>query len=102
MQDLGSLGKVLDFLRRLEEAHIWYNLKSVRVALMVEVFIPGERWEIEFFDDGSVEIERFVSTGVMLVEQDLDDLIAAMKQEDYPDETPEDTARRRASYYYQH
>jgi len=30
----------------------------------VQVTTPtNERWEVEFFADGSVEIERFVSTG---------------------------------------
>jgi hypothetical protein len=30
---------------------------------MVLVAIPGERWEIEFFQDGKVEIEIFGSSG---------------------------------------
>ena len=28
---------------------------------MVLVMVPGERWEIEFLGDGSVEVERFLS-----------------------------------------
>ncbi len=28
---------------------------------MVELAIPGERWEVEFFEDGHVEVERFRS-----------------------------------------
>jgi len=32
---------------------------------MVNVNVPGERWEVEFFDDGSVEVERFVTTGAL-------------------------------------
>ena len=28
---------------------------------MVCVTVPGERWEIEFLADGSVEVERFIS-----------------------------------------
>ena len=31
---------------------------------MATVSVPGERWEVEFFCDGSVEVERFVSNGV--------------------------------------
>jgi hypothetical protein len=31
---------------------------------MMSVAVPGERWEIEFFDDGRIELERFVSQGV--------------------------------------
>jgi len=31
---------------------------------MISVALPGERWEIEFFEDGHIELERFVSQGV--------------------------------------
>ena len=31
---------------------------------MVIVDIPGERWEVECFEDGEIEVERFVSAGV--------------------------------------
>ncbi|MCM3629480.1 hypothetical protein M3194_19255 [Paenibacillus glycanilyticus] len=30
---------------------------------MVEVAVPGQRWEIEFMDDGTIEIEKFISDG---------------------------------------
>ena len=30
---------------------------------MVEVTLPGERWEVEFFNDRPPEIEVFVSDG---------------------------------------
>ena len=30
---------------------------------MVTVNVPGEIWEVEFLDDESVEVERFLSTG---------------------------------------
>ncbi|WP_240519120.1 hypothetical protein [Bacillus cereus] len=30
---------------------------------MVEVAVPGERWEIEFMEDGTVEIEKFIGDG---------------------------------------
>ncbi len=33
-------------------------------AVMVALAVPGERWEIEFFTDGRIEVERFVSQGV--------------------------------------
>jgi len=42
-----------------------YALSIVRDSLLVAVSVPGERWEIEFFDDGRVELERFVSRGVV-------------------------------------
>ena len=30
---------------------------------MVEVAVPGQRWEVEFMDDGLIEIEKFISDG---------------------------------------
>ena len=75
MEPQGSLGKALDFLRQLEAAGVWYRLSSVRDALMVEAFSPGERWEVEFFDDGHVEVERFVSTGDIAGEELLPELL---------------------------
>ena len=45
-------------------------------AVMVTVLIPGTYIEVEFFTDGSVEIEWFVSPGVEAgSDADLDALI---------------------------
>jgi hypothetical protein len=53
------------FLAELDKRHIQHDLLIVRPeALMVSVAVPGERLEIEFFDDGHVELERFESLGV--------------------------------------
>jgi hypothetical protein len=38
------------------------------------VSIPGERWEIEFMTDGSVEVERFRSNGDIKGEETFDEL----------------------------
>ncbi len=32
---------------------------------MVEIAVPGERWEVEFLEDGSVDVERFLSDGTI-------------------------------------
>ena len=45
---------------------------------MVTVAVPGERWEIEFINDGTVEVERFESAGVESIEDPLAMLIAAL------------------------
>ena len=63
--------KLLKFLNDLEDKHIYYKLNKVRDSIMVEVAIPGERWEIEFFEDGSVEVEKFISQGELLDETEL-------------------------------
>ena len=61
----GSLGHVLRLLERLEAHNISYRLEHVRDSLMVAVAVPGERWEIEIFEDGRMEIERFTSSGAI-------------------------------------
>ncbi len=58
---------LLAFIKRLTAAGLDYRLSNARSdAVMVEVAVPGERWEVEFFEDGHVESERFVSDGTIL------------------------------------
>ncbi|MDN4607682.1 hypothetical protein [Sporosarcina highlanderae] len=53
-----------DLLNKLDDNKIFYRLSKVRPeAIMVEVAVPGQRWEIEFMEDGSIEIEKFISAG---------------------------------------
>jgi len=60
------MDKLIAFLRGLQETHTYYTLSYNKVpgttptAITVHV-TPwgGELWEVEFFDDGEVEIERF-------------------------------------------
>ncbi|HVI40044.1 MAG TPA: hypothetical protein VM577_05240 [Anaerovoracaceae bacterium] len=42
---------------------------------MIEVAIPGQRWEIEFMDDGTIEIEKFFSDGTIHGAEELNVLI---------------------------
>ncbi len=57
---------LLNFLTSLEECKIHYTLEHNRnETIMVLVAVPGERWEVEFFSDGNVEIEIFKSHGEM-------------------------------------
>ena len=42
---------------------------------MVLITVPGERWEVEFFGDGSVEVERFRSHGEIGGEESLQELL---------------------------
>src|SRR5436190_2145806 len=72
--------QMLELLKRLDEAKIAHRLAQHRDdALMIEVDVPGERWEIEFVDyddEVHVEIERFRSNGVIYDETALDKLFA--------------------------
>lgn len=57
--------KLLDFLSRLKEERITHTIeRNTPDALMVLIAVPGERWEVEFFADGHVEVEVFTSGGV--------------------------------------
>lgn len=61
---MDSLSEFINFLDQLEDRSIFYRLSKVRKeSIMVEVAVPGQRWEIEFLKDGTVEIEKFVADG---------------------------------------
>ena len=69
--------KFLSFLRQLEEAKIAYRLRHSREdALMAVINVPGERWEVEFLEDGEIEVECFTSNGHIDDESKLNDLFA--------------------------
>lgn len=51
-----------NFLNRLDEASIFCGLDHTRPgSVMVDVSLPGWRWEVEFMAGGSVDIERYRS-----------------------------------------
>ncbi|MFH5803994.1 hypothetical protein [Alienimonas sp. DA493] len=65
------------FLADLRRARIHFRLRDSREdAVGVDVVVPGERWEVDFLDDGSVEVEVFRSDGRIADESALADLIA--------------------------
>jgi hypothetical protein len=70
-----TIRNLLNFLARLKTAKIYYRLSDhTEGAIMVEVAVPGERWEIEFHDDGQIGIEVFASAGVIRDRAHLEDL----------------------------
>ena len=72
-----TIGDITSLLKQLDDARIHYRLSSLRSdAIAVEVAVPGERWEIEFLDDGSIEVERFISNGKIESENTLEDLFS--------------------------
>ena len=69
--------KVMHFLDKVEAHGIAYTLTCVREeALMVNIAVPGERWEVGFLCDGEVEIERFRSSGAIEDETSFGELFA--------------------------
>jgi hypothetical protein len=64
--------KLVDFLNKLDDLKIYYRLNKVRDAIMVEIAVPGERWEVEFMVDDTILVERFKSDGEINGESELE------------------------------
>jgi hypothetical protein len=60
---IDSLDKLLAFVQQLDHRRITRRLDIVRDAVMVEVYLPVARWEVEFCADGHVEVEVFRTDG---------------------------------------
>lgn len=54
---MNSLEQLLQFISRLQDARIQFDLKCVRDAIMVCIRSPSTYYEIEFFADGHIEVE---------------------------------------------
>lgn len=67
---------MFDFLDLLESRKIYFTLSRIRDSVLVEVSVPGERWEVEFFADGSVQVEKFKSEGIIYDGSELNVLFA--------------------------
>jgi len=69
---MNSLNDINKFLNILDENNIYYHLNKIRPeGIMIEVTVPGQRWEIEFMEDGTVEIEKFISDGSFYGKEEL-------------------------------
>jgi hypothetical protein len=54
--------KLLSFINKLKEMEIPFSIECNREdAIMVLVVVPSEKWEVDVFEDGTVEIEIFRS-----------------------------------------
>lgn len=57
---MNSLEPLLAFLVRLDAHSIGYALAHDRAeAITVRIRLPGERWEVGFLADGTVDVETF-------------------------------------------
>jgi hypothetical protein len=67
---------LFDWMSKLRSAKIHFAIASFRDdAVMLQVSVPGELWEVEFLSDGTIEVERFRSTGSIEGESALEDLL---------------------------
>jgi len=63
---MNHLEQLCSFLGELNEAKISYHLQMVSEcndSILIEIAIPGERWEVEFCIDGHIYVEKFISNG---------------------------------------
>lgn len=80
--------ELMEFVHRLEQSRISFRLaKHLEDAICVEVHVPGERWEVDFLEDGEVYVERFRSDGHIDDESAFAELFAKFAEEsDSPSE----------------
>jgi hypothetical protein len=71
--------KIIDFLNQLDEKNLFYTItKSRDFGIAVMVYIPGERWEVDFLYENDNEecsgvwVERFKSDGQLFDESELE------------------------------
>jgi hypothetical protein len=77
-QVVSSLNDIQEFCNALNDRHASYRLSVDRPeALRVTLDVPGERWEFDFFEDGRMELERFVGQGV--IDAGIPELEAALR-----------------------
>jgi hypothetical protein len=77
MTPTGTIHDLLEFLTRLRAARIYYVLSDpTEGAVMVEISVPGERWEVEFHQDGRIGVEVFASNGEIRDATLLEDLFS--------------------------
>lgn len=67
--------RLIKFLDELEQNKIYYDIKKIRDGLLVEIVVPGERWEVEYLSNGEIIIEKFKSDGNIFFEDELKKLI---------------------------
>ena len=58
-------GRFINFLEQLEKCKIHHSISKIRDSILVEIVVPGQRWEVEFMLDGSIEVEKFLSDGTI-------------------------------------
>lgn len=70
-----ELNGLLELLSRLEAAKIHFTLARHREdAITIEVAVPGQRWEIDCFGNGRMDIEVFRSDGAIRDASAMDEL----------------------------
>ena len=75
-----ALEDATQLIRELDQRYVEYKIMIPRPgALLVSLYVPWGRWEIEFSDDGHIALQRFVSEGVEDRDYDLSETLALLR-----------------------
>ncbi|MEO6349548.1 MAG: hypothetical protein ABIP53_02765 [Candidatus Limnocylindrales bacterium] len=76
---IGAFDSLQLFLDRLDAKRVTYRLGRDRdSSVKVEVHLPRVHWEIEFFANGEIELERYAATEEIQVATDTDGVLALL------------------------
>jgi len=79
---MSDLSELTDLLDRLDAAGIQYTLASVSEgSIVVGIDVPGEHWNVEFMDDGDIEVEIFKGDGQVFDYSVIEDLFETSEDE---------------------
>ena len=88
IRDVTVANPLTNLIRQLEAAQIHFELARYRDdSVSIRATVPGERWEIDVLDDGTIDFERFVSTAMICDETDL--AVFIQKYSEHPTATIE-------------
>ena len=71
-----TVADLIALAQRLDAAAISYELAINRNAVSFMIAVPGERWEVDFLENGTLDVEVFKSDGSISNGRKLDDLFA--------------------------
>jgi hypothetical protein len=72
---INDIARILRLIHKLEDRKIYHTIRCTRPdAISIDVDVPGERWEIDFLEDGTVDVEIFESDGTMYGMSKIDEL----------------------------
>ena len=76
--------ELFEFLRGLDEDKIFYKLRRDKTdeSILVQVVNPGERWQIKYTSDGSIEIEKFERDGDIMWERKNSSLVVIFSEKE--------------------
>ena len=68
--------RIFSILKELEDAKIFFRIERTDAeSILISAAVPGERWEIQIFENGEVGVEIFASDGTILAGEELRHLI---------------------------